>query len=115
MARLNWTQFAKSLVDPLRELGKKHAKALGVAYDDYKERVDLIEEDVEKTLAALETATNPTDIARLKTDLDLVLPARRAAVEAIAISYLSSEAEATFKEALEFTIKAAVIAAKAFI
>ena len=115
MARLNWSEYVKSLVGPLRELGKAHAASLGDAYADYEERVSRIEEDAQATLAALETATDEWKIKLLKGDLERFLPARRSAVQSILISRVSSEAKATFDEALEFAIKAAVIAAKAFI
>lgn len=115
MARVNWGQFAKSLADPLRDLGKKHAAELGDAYKDYEERVAHIEDDAQRTLLALETASEDWRIRVLQEDLKRFLPARRAAVESILVSRVSSEAKAAFDAALEVTIKAVVIAAKAFI
>jgi hypothetical protein len=107
--------FALGLVQPLRDAAAPHLADIGDALGEWNDRVDMLEKDITLTLRAMQAHTDPGSLKSLQDDLTRIMPARRDALMAILVSRLSSDAQATFDAILTVVVKAAVIAAKAFV
>lgn len=78
-------------------------------------RSQLLQQDVAKTLLALETADTDAKREELRSSLEMVLPARVSSILSALESALSTDAQATAEAALTIILKVALATAKAFV
>jgi hypothetical protein len=107
--------FAKGLVQPARDLIAPHLASFGDDAAEISAKLALIEQDVQLTIQAIILSNDVTMTRGLQEDLARFLPARRDAIMAIAAGKLASSTAATFDAVLAVVVKAAIIAAKAFL
>jgi len=115
MAEFDPKAFAKEVLKDIQKAGKPALKEAFEDGKDAKKALDRYEKAVEDTFAALKVETDPVKITALQHDLEKVLPARKAAIISAAVTELSGDVMAFLETALDIAIKAAVVAAKAFV
>jgi len=103
--------FAQGLVGDLRAALPRAQRGL----EDVLALLVAFESDVDATLYEIRAARDPVELAALQADVDLVFPARQAAILSAAESRLSTEAQALFQAAVLTAGKILATVVKSFI
>ena len=82
---------------------------------DLRARLAGLQADIEGTFGALKSETDPQRVENLKLDLEVFMPARKAAILAAAEAHLSGDVQAALDRALEVAVKIALTVAEAFL
>lgn len=107
LARESFSDARALVVPKARELGQRGE----VIYARFRQ----LEQDTEDTLTALAVVQRPEAAKSLREDLEIILPARKAALLAAVEAELGSAGKALLEAALEIGIKIAITVARAFI
>src|SRR5581483_6048248 len=103
--------FAQAVLADVHELVDKADEESA----DVRVELSELRQDIEATLAALETERDGRRARALRQDLDTFLPARKAAILAAAEARYSKDIKDALENALTLATRAAVIVAKAFV
>jgi hypothetical protein len=101
--------FAQAVLEGPR----RHASAART--QELATRLDELERDVHATIVTLAAERDPRSADKLREDLALFLPARRAALNSVAISTLATDNQAAFRAALDVLVQTVIAVARAFV
>jgi len=111
MAKFDAAKFAVGVVDAAGPHVRQAIKDVQGA----KDALAAVEQDAAATLQALSTEMDPARAAMLMQDLEVTLPARRAAIRSAMKSSSASDSAAAVDAVLDVAFKVLVAGARAFV
>lgn len=115
MAKFDTSALFQGAIDEVLKISRPSLLDAILNCDPLRDALLELKSDVEKTLAAIETETNPNKLSGLQRDLEETLIARRKAITSRAASLVASDVSQALEIGLKLVGQIIGAAARAFV